>query len=560
MGELMKKILDWSGDSTSVYKTLGASNHADKNRDIDDYYATPPKAVELLLEKEQFSPTVWENAVGGGHVADVLKQHGYDVKCSDIIDRGYPNTQIIDFLYYTPQTEMDLDIITNPPYRCFSEDTECYTKVGWKTWKQLTYDDEILSVNPLTLRVEWSKINEIIHYVVDEDMYHFKKSHLDILCTKDHRMFAFDKLTNKIALKDNDLIRSQNIRSTHYIPRTGYMWEGRNIEYFVLPSIYGAEYGQPMFKEEIRIPMKDWLKFFGLWLADGYCRHTKNSFGDERKTVGVKQIETNAQMIRDVLYKLPFNVKEYSDKNRKNPCINFEIHNEQLWSYLKQFGKSADKFVPREIKDLNVGLLQTLLDYYFAGDGSNYKYGRIYRTTSKHLCEDIQEILFKLGYLSHITSNNYTTSQGEVNTLYSIIYAPCTQYNKYYYPSAKQSIEHYNGVVWCVNLEKNGVFLLRRDGKEFICGNCAKQFVERSLQCVAKGHKVAMFLKLQFLEGKERRKLFDVFPPRVVYVSSSRLYCAPNGRFQEGQSSAVAYAWFVWEKGFVGKPEIAWIN
>ena len=37
MADLMKKILDWSGDSTSVYKTLGASNHADKNRNIDDY-------------------------------------------------------------------------------------------------------------------------------------------------------------------------------------------------------------------------------------------------------------------------------------------------------------------------------------------------------------------------------------------------------------------------------------------------------------------------------------------------------------------------------------------
>lgn len=108
---------DWIGNSNSVYKLLGASNHTEKVRELNDYYATEPKAMELLLEKEQFAPSVWESAVGEGHLADVLKRHGYEVKCSDIVDRGYPNTQIIDFLMYTPKAELDMDIITNPPYK-----------------------------------------------------------------------------------------------------------------------------------------------------------------------------------------------------------------------------------------------------------------------------------------------------------------------------------------------------------------------------------------------------------------------------------------------------------
>ena len=67
---------DWTGNSNSIYKTLGASNHTDKERETNDYYATEPKAMELLLEKEKFSPVVWENAVGEGHLADVIKQNG----------------------------------------------------------------------------------------------------------------------------------------------------------------------------------------------------------------------------------------------------------------------------------------------------------------------------------------------------------------------------------------------------------------------------------------------------------------------------------------------------
>lgn len=77
------------------------------------------------------------------------------------------------------------------------------------------------------------------------------------------------------------------------------------------------------------------------------------------------------------------------------------------------------------------------------------------------------------------------------------------------------------------------------------------------------GHKVAMFLKLQFLEGKERRELFKKWPPKVVYVSSSRIACAKNGQFdKDGKkaSSAVAYAWYVWEKGYTGDTVVKWIN
>ena len=115
---------DWTGNSNSIYKTLGASNHTDKEREQNDYYATEPKAVELLLEKEQFSPIVWENAVGEGHIAEILKAHGYTVKCSDLIDRGYPDTHVLDFLSYEPKKELDLDIITNPPYKFSSEFVE----------------------------------------------------------------------------------------------------------------------------------------------------------------------------------------------------------------------------------------------------------------------------------------------------------------------------------------------------------------------------------------------------------------------------------------------------
>ena len=88
----------------------------------------------------------------------------------------------------------------------------------------------------------------------------------------------------------------------------------------------------------------------------------------------------------------------------------------------------------------------------------------------------------------------------------------------------------------------------------------AKEFVEHAIELVSDGRKVAMFLRLQFLEGKARGEMFKRYPPKTVYVSSSRLDCAKNGDFESAGQKAVAYAWFVWEKGFNGDPIIKWIN
>lgn len=85
------------------------------------YNVTLSKAIDKLLEVEEFHNEIWEPAVGGGHLAKRLTELGYDVFSSDIVDRGYPNTHIIDFLDETYISEhyprIKRDIITKPPYK-----------------------------------------------------------------------------------------------------------------------------------------------------------------------------------------------------------------------------------------------------------------------------------------------------------------------------------------------------------------------------------------------------------------------------------------------------------
>ena len=110
----MKK--DWTGNSTAYAKTLGATSHSTTERQQHDYYATEPKAVNFLLQLEDFKGSIWECACGEGHLSEEIKKHGFDVYSTDLIDRGYGNG-VFDFLSIENTISIDHNIITNPPYR-----------------------------------------------------------------------------------------------------------------------------------------------------------------------------------------------------------------------------------------------------------------------------------------------------------------------------------------------------------------------------------------------------------------------------------------------------------
>ena len=104
---------DWKGGTASTFKTIGASNHCDHDRQAEDYYATEPLATDLLCEIEQFQSPILEPSCGEGHISKQLIAHGYEVVSRDLVDRGYG--EVADFLFLNNE-QWDGDIITNPPY------------------------------------------------------------------------------------------------------------------------------------------------------------------------------------------------------------------------------------------------------------------------------------------------------------------------------------------------------------------------------------------------------------------------------------------------------------
>ena len=89
---------DYTGNTGATFRIIGATSHSESERQPNDYYATQPYAVELLLEQEKFNNNIWECACGEGHISDVLSEHGYKLFNTDLVNRGYEyHDETLDF-------------------------------------------------------------------------------------------------------------------------------------------------------------------------------------------------------------------------------------------------------------------------------------------------------------------------------------------------------------------------------------------------------------------------------------------------------------------------------
>ena len=91
----------------------------------------------------------------------------------------------------------------------------------------------------------------------------------------------------------------------------------------------------------------------------------------------------------------------------------------------------------------------------------------------------------------------------------------------------------------------------------------AKEFVEKGMGLLNINGKMAMFLKIQFLEGAKRIEMFKKYPPKYIYVFTKRMPTWNNGQPTDlnGKrwATTMCHAWFVWEKGSKTEPIVRWL-
>lgn len=347
---------------------------------------------------------------------------------------------------------------------CHGEGTQCLTKSGFKTYDQLTTDDEIATFNPKTGYLEYQKPIDILVYDHDGDLLHFDaycnnngwQSKIDVEVTPNHRMMVKDG--------DNWVAKYANECADSEIFRLDVKWDGIRESEFV-------DIG------EHKIPLHDYLELAGYFVSEG-SSYVKKSGRSARFYISQNENSPLYNKIKQLMERLPFKWSIYRSKPNKNGniCARFICNYYELVMKLRdEFGHIwHEKRVPEWIKNLPSDDMMVFIKSAQAGDGSKKRNSNTYWTTSSQLRDDMQEMVWKCGYIP--TTKTYTGEQkggrdGFANRKDCYVVTWTDQPELVSRPIAgKPELVSYTGKVWCVTVP-NGFFVTRNNGKLAIHGN-----------------------------------------------------------------------------------------
>ena len=334
--------------------------------------------------------------------------------------RIYPKEVLI------PQVEQYQQLINTNSAISESDHPDCVyasesmicTKDGWKNFEDISEDEEILTLNTSTNKIEVQKIDKKIYMPYKGKMYKFSGRNIDLTVTANHRFLLEDQKGVKKYVYAKDIFNNvDGIYSggKHKILKNGE-WEGTYSEFFTLKGVKRNELSFNSKRESIeeycsdlKIKSEDWYAFMGFYLAEG---HSSGSKVKKYKLKGYDVVVTQKndekkKMFEELYNRLPFKNK-YIIKN-DNGKFQYHISDARLYNYLFPLGDSSSKYIPIELKNASSGLLKILFDWFMLGDGRKIKLndGSIRESVfsiSKRLIEDLHEVLIKLGKNGNITT------------------------------------------------------------------------------------------------------------------------------------------------------------
>ena len=143
------------------------------------------------------------------------------------------------------------------------------------------------------------------------------------------------------------------------------------------------------YRDEIVVDIEDWLKFFGIWIAEGWSDRTQVSIAANKLRV--------QEVLEECILKMGFNISKSKDHK-------WRICNVQLANFMVNYSVGAiHKYLPNWCWKLNKEQCRTLLFSMELGDGYHSKSNnRFYYTSSKQLADDVTKLALHSGYSTHV--------------------------------------------------------------------------------------------------------------------------------------------------------------
>ena len=390
-------------------------------------------------------------------------------------------------------------------FGCYDKETEVLTKSGWKYFKDLSFEDEIATLNEETDELEYQKPEDIIAYKYNGKMYRLENRGLSICVTPNHNLYV-SKGSYYNGSKNNEKHKypyELTTPDTYFGKdkrfKKGCTWKGNepNNTYKIKGYEYTNKFSNNEEKERtytkpnLEFQLISFLRFLGFYVAEGFSSM-------DGKHNGTISIAYNPYDEEELVYTLIKNIG-YENKNSTSGCK--RIYDITLANWLiENCGHLApNKKVPDFIKELPPKYIEEFLTYLFIGDGHKTKTANILTTTSKQLSNDVQELLLKCGYsfrerfmeASKKSKNNKLINGREITSRLDVYEVNWLKLNEIEIDNSKAKhtksfIEewvNYYGTVYCVTVP-NHIIYVRRNGKGYWCGNSLRMYNNGAPQAV----------------------------------------------------------------------------
>jgi hypothetical protein len=378
------------------------------------------------------------------------------------IDKTRGNAK--DNLEFRKHHELSMPVIPLHP-QCFKGDVEVYTAKGWRRFDKLEKGVKVATFNMITQEMEFQKPYEYIEYNYKGKMIRFySERNIDIAMTEGHNVLTAKRPSSEDRTKKHyRLIPANELKGEIIIP---------------ISCNYNKITKGEIVIGKHHIDEFTYASLMGYFLSEGSCKSKKH--GWEVKITQHKE-ESNKKIFED-LKNLNVKLRKYSHS--------IQFNDKDICTYLKKFGKSYEKYIPLEIKNISKEGLKTFIDAYVLGDGNtkhnkllkgqkNQTYSRVIYTTSKQLADDFTEVIMKAGYscsykLIQTKGKTHKFNNG-IYTLNHDTWRISIKTSKYINYFQKEEFQ-YNGKVYCVTVP-NQTILVRSNGKVLWIGNCRCRWV-----------------------------------------------------------------------------------
>lgn len=358
---------------------------------------------------------------------------------------------------------------------CYDDSHEILTTNGWINIKDVTLNDKVACLNENGYLIYDNPI-AIQNYEYKGKMYLLESNQVSLCVTPNHDMYVRSREGKYKKENAEDIFGKRK----YYKKNVDGIVTNLNHDYF----IYDEQNNITHFKiNDQKYPIKEWLYFFGIWIAEG-CVDKCNSivvFAAHKQRVKDK--------LEEISNKCSIQYKTKSDKKDNLHNI-WYFKQECLFNYFQPLSVGAiNKSLPDWVWNLSSDLCQVLIEGMLLGDGHTMENGTPrYDTSSSKLADDFQRLClhakwacniilkYKAGHESVVKAKG---REGEIIKSTTDAYR-MTVIKTQVEPLVNKEIQHgkqhdsyidFEGNVYCCTVNGLGVLYIRRNKITIFSGN-----------------------------------------------------------------------------------------